>query len=75
MRELKRWAGSQFDPKMVDALVLAVGVGGWEANVDATDEVVDPAMLVFRDHDDPSSDIAAALPYENYGLREQQQVS
>jgi hypothetical protein len=75
MRELKRWAGSQFDPRMVDALLLAVGVGGWEANVDATDEVVDPAMLVFRDHDDPSSDIAAALPYENYGLREQQQVS
>jgi hypothetical protein len=75
MRELKRWAGSQFDPKMVDALFLAVGVGGWEANVDATDEVVDPAMLVFRDHDDPSSDIAAAMPFENYGLREQQQVS
>jgi hypothetical protein len=75
MRELKRWSGSQFDPRMVDALFLAVGVGGWEANVDATDEVVDPAMLVFRDHDDPSSDIAAALPYETYGLREQQQVS
>jgi HD superfamily phosphohydrolase YqeK len=56
MLELKRWAGSQFDARMVDALIVAVEARGWETHVEPTDEVVDPAVLVFRDHDDPTSD-------------------
>jgi putative nucleotidyltransferase with HDIG domain len=59
MRELRRWAGSQFDARMVDALIGAVEARGWDTNVEPTDEVVDPAVLVLRDHDDPDADIAA----------------
>ena len=73
IRELRRWSGSQFDCVMVEALVVAVGISGWEASVDATDDIVDPAMLVFRDHDDPSGDIA--LGHDPYSLRDEQQVS
>lgn len=76
IRELRRWAGTQFDAGMVEALVVAVGVSGWQASVDATDDVVDPALLVFRDHDDPSSDIAAGFAFETaFGIRDEQQVS
>jgi hypothetical protein len=75
IRELRRWAGTQFDAGMVEALVHAVGLSGWQASVDATDDVVDPALLVFRDHDDPSSDIAAGFAFETFGIRDEQQVS
>jgi hypothetical protein len=78
IRELRRWSGSQFDGVMVEALVVAVGISGWEASVDATDDIVDPAMLVFRDHDDPSGDIAQgreSRAQDPYGLRDEQQVS
>ena len=75
IRELRRWAGTQFDAGMVEALVVAVGISGWQASVDATDDVVDPALLVFRDHDDPSSDIAAGFAFETFGIRDEQQVS
>jgi len=60
---------------MVDALVVAVGISGWQASVDATDDVVDPALLVYRDHDDPSSDIAVGFAFETFGIRDEQQVS
>ena len=58
VEELQKWAGTQFDERMVDALVTAVGQNGWEASVDVTDEVIDPAVLVVRDHDDPAGDLA-----------------
>lgn len=59
IEELKRWAGTQFDAKMVDALVAAVETHGWEPQFDAVEEAIDPALVAFRDHDDPSSDVAA----------------
>jgi HD superfamily phosphohydrolase YqeK len=62
--ELKRWAGTQFDTVMVDALIAAVEARGWAAKVDPTEEVVDPTTLVFRDHDDPCRDVAAAPGYQ-----------
>jgi HD-GYP domain-containing protein (c-di-GMP phosphodiesterase class II) len=73
-RELKRWAGTQFDARMVDALISAVESRGWESNVEPSEEVVDPAVLVFRDHDDPGADIAGfgTPPYQRtaeYDLR------
>jgi hypothetical protein len=49
---------------MVDALIAAVEARGWAAKVDLTEEVVDPTTLVFRDHDDPCGDVAAALGYQ-----------
>jgi len=63
--ELRRWAGTQFDAAMVEALIVAVEQHGWQPRVDATDEVVDPAALVFVDHDDPSSDLAGAFGYQS----------
>jgi len=70
MRELKRWAGTQFDARMVDALIAAVTSQGWESNVEPSDEVVDPAVLVFRDHDDPAAGIAAfgTPPYQRSAM-------
>jgi HD domain len=75
MGELQRWAGTQFDVVMVDALVQAIGASGWEASVDATDEIVDPSMLVFRDHDDPTAGVSAAFRYGGFGVPDEQQVS
>jgi HD domain len=65
--ELTRCAGSQFDPRMVTAMVAAIEQHGWEAEsapiVPAVEgasaaEPVDPALWPF-DHDDP---IDFALP-------------
>ena len=75
IRELTRWAGTQFDPAIVGALVRAVAVNGWEASVDATDDVIDPTVLMFRDHDDPSGEVAAGSDFATYSLRDEQQVS
>ncbi len=52
--ELRRCAGTQFDPVMVDALISAVGRDGWE-----TPDIVEPpdddiAEIAQQDHDDPS---------------------
>jgi HD-GYP domain-containing protein (c-di-GMP phosphodiesterase class II) len=69
VRELKRWAGTQFDATMVDALVIAVETHGWEAHVDLTQETVDPALVVFRDHDDPSADVVTAYGYQPIAAR------
>jgi hypothetical protein len=72
IRELRKWAGAQFDATMVEALVEAVLAEGWETATDATDAVVDPATLMIRDHDDPSSDMAAPLRYDDYDSRTEQ---
>ena len=76
IRELTRWAGTQFDPAIVGALVRALAVNGWEASVDATDDVIDPTVLMFRDHDDPSGEVAAGGDFATtYSIRDEQQVS
>ena len=74
IRELTRWAGTQFDPAIVGALVRAVAIHGWEANVDATDDVIDPTVLMFRDHDDPSGEMAAGREFA-FSVQDEQQVS
>jgi hypothetical protein len=54
--ELQRCKGTQFDPRMVDALVQALAKETWvrtEVEVDA-DEALDPAEAVLVDHDDPT---------------------
>jgi hypothetical protein len=66
--ELRHWSGTQFDPVMVGALIAAVEERGWETSVEPVPETVDPSVLVPRDHDDPSADVAAAvLPAESFG--------
>jgi hypothetical protein len=51
--ELRKWAGSQFDPAFVDAFVAAIERDGWarpEPPVIAADDL---AVIAGHDHDDP----------------------
>lgn len=57
--ELRRWSGTQFDPVMVEALVEAIAEEGW-TTAPRPSHVV-PRALVFGDHDDPTSRVAAAM--------------
>jgi HD domain len=61
IRELQRCKGTQFDPRMVDALIHALGKETWvrtEVTVDA-DVSIDPAEAAFVDHDDPTFVVTA----------------
>jgi HD-GYP domain-containing protein (c-di-GMP phosphodiesterase class II) len=53
--ELRRWAGSQFDPVMVQALISAVERHGWEP-ADTPEKIRREATGVsaLADHDDPA---------------------
>jgi hypothetical protein len=54
--ELRKWAGTQFDPAFVDAFVAAVKRDGWlrpEPPVVADEEEL--ATVTAQDHDDPSA--------------------
>jgi hypothetical protein len=53
--ELRKWAGTQFDPAFVEAFVAAIKREGWhrpEPPVLATDDL---AALTVQDHDDPGA--------------------
>jgi hypothetical protein len=53
--ELRKWAGTQFDPAFVDAFVAAIKREGWhrpEPPVLATDDL---AAFTAQDHDDPGA--------------------
>jgi len=67
--ELRRWAGTQFDAAMVEALIVAVEANGWDANINVTDDAADPAATAFRDHDDPTGELAAAFSAHSYSMR------
>ncbi len=59
--ELQRCKGTQFDPRMVDALVHALAKETWvrtEVDVDA-DETLAPVEAVLADHDDPTFVVTA----------------
>jgi HD domain len=54
--ELRKWAGTQFDPAFVDAFVAAIKRDGWlrpEPPVVADEEEL--ATVTAQDHDDPSA--------------------
>jgi HD superfamily phosphohydrolase YqeK len=55
--ELRKWAGTQFDPAFVDAFVAAVKRDGWqqpEAPALSADELTE---ITAQDHDDPTAPI------------------
>jgi HD-GYP domain-containing protein (c-di-GMP phosphodiesterase class II) len=49
--ELRRGAGSQFDPKIVDAFISALDRDGWKLQEPAQPR--DYEILTSQDHDDP----------------------
>jgi HD-GYP domain-containing protein (c-di-GMP phosphodiesterase class II) len=52
--ELRKVAGSQFDPAMVEAFISALGREGWKLP-DAAGAPVDRHTVTVQDHDDPTA--------------------
>jgi uncharacterized integral membrane protein len=59
--ELRRGAGSQFDPVLVEAFIAAVAQLGWELPGPAT-APADLAMVTVQDHDDPTAPLQVVIP-------------
>ena len=58
--ELRRGAGSQFDPKIVEAFILAVEREGWKAQEPARPRGYQ--ILTSQDHDDPTAPLQVVDP-------------
>ncbi|MBC6459297.1 HD-GYP domain-containing protein [Actinomadura sp. HBU206391] len=58
--ELRRCAGSHFDPAMVDAFLRALGAKGWEPPKPVTLPEDDTVETTLQDHDDPSVPLRVA---------------
>ena len=59
--ELRRGAGSQFDPLIVEAFIAAVAQRGWELPRPAG-APADLAMVTVQDHDDPTAPLQVVIP-------------
>jgi hypothetical protein len=53
--ELRKWAGTQFDPAFVDAFVAAVKRDGWQQPDVPLLPPDEPAEIAAQDHDDPTA--------------------
>ena len=55
--ELRRCAGTHFDPALVDAFVAALESSGWERHIPIPPPVGEGVETTVQDHDDPSAPI------------------
>jgi HD domain-containing protein len=53
--ELRKWAGTQFDPAFVDAFVAAVKRDGWQQPDVPVLPPDEPVEVAAQDHDDPTT--------------------
>jgi len=53
--ELRKWAGTQFDPAFVDAFVAAIKRDGWQQPDVPLLPPDEPAEVAAQDHDDPTA--------------------
>jgi hypothetical protein len=53
--ELRKWAGTQFDPAFVDAFVAAIKRDGWQRPEPPVLAAGELATVPAQDHDDPSA--------------------
>ncbi|MGB6453811.1 MAG: HD-GYP domain-containing protein [Streptosporangiaceae bacterium] len=59
--ELRRGAGTQFDPLIVEAFIAAVAQWGWELP-GPTGAPADLATVTVQDHDDPTAPLQVVIP-------------
>jgi len=59
--ELRRGAGTQFDPVIVEAFIAAMQEEGWELPAPAG-KPADPTTVTVKDHDDPTAPLPVVEP-------------
>jgi hypothetical protein len=59
--ELRKGAGTQFDPVLVEAFIAAMQEEGWELAGPA-EAPPDPATVTVKDHDDPTAPLPVVEP-------------
>jgi hypothetical protein len=59
--ELRKGAGTQFDPVIVEAFIAAMKQEGWELPAPAA-KPADPATVTVKDHDDPTAPLPVVEP-------------
>jgi hypothetical protein len=61
--ELRKWAGTQFDPAFVDAFVAAVKREGWQQPDAAVLPAEELTTMAAQDHDDPTAPLRVIDTY------------
>ena len=59
--ELRKGAGTQFDPVLVEAFIAAMKQEGWDLPAPAG-KPADPATVTVKDHDDPTAPLPVVEP-------------